>query len=60
MKDYEYDEYYVTSSVTNFLNRNYLLNGKGGLFTIPNTNIDLRDVEIWYQMNLYIDYILGF
>ena len=60
MKDYEYDEYYVASSVSNFLNRNYLPNGKGGLFTIPNTNVDLRNVEIWYQMNLYIDYILGF
>lgn len=29
-------------------------NGKGGLFTIENSNIDMRKLELWYQMNSYI------
>lgn len=41
--------------IERFLDREYEPNGKGGLFTIKNTNKDLRDVEIWYQMNWYLN-----
>lgn len=52
-----FDEEYVRERVQRFLDRKYEKNGKGGLFTVRNTTADLRDVEIWYQMNWYLDTI---
>lgn len=46
--------------INRFLNREYEPNGKGGLFTVRNCTIDLRDVEIWDQLNWYLNDILGF
>lgn len=36
-----------------FLNREYTYDGRGGLFYIPQPRRDLRNVEIWYQINWY-------
>lgn len=52
-----FDKEYVEERVHQFLDRRYERNGKGGLFTVRNTTVDLRDVEIWYQMNWYLDTI---
>jgi hypothetical protein len=41
-----------------FLNREYEPDGRGGLFTIKGCPYDLRDVEIWYQINWYLDTIV--
>lgn len=35
--------------------RNYEPDGVGGLFPLTHPNDDQRKVEIWYQMNAYID-----
>ena len=59
MIDSRFDEYYVDKTVNQFLNRDYSPDGKGGLFTIKNCDFDLRDVEIWCQLNWYLDSILG-
>jgi hypothetical protein len=56
--DYRYDREYVDNVIFRFLTRNYDRDGKGGLFTIPNCGVDLRDVEIWHQMCWYINSIL--
>lgn len=37
------------------LAHSYCRNGRGGLFTVRNRNVDMRKVEIWYQMNYYLD-----
>ena len=37
------------------LARSYCRNGRGGLFTVKNRNVDMRKAEIWYQMNWYLD-----
>ena len=58
MMDHAYDETYVCQVIERFLNREYEPNGKGGLFTIRNCEYDLRDVEIWYQLNWYLDTIV--
>lgn len=58
MTDGRYDKQLVENELEAFLNRDYLPNGKGGLFTVRNTNADLRDLEIWTQMNWYLDDIL--
>lgn len=40
-----------------FLSREYERNGKGGLFTTKYGYRDMRDIEIWYQANLYLNEI---
>lgn len=55
------DENFVRSDaekiVSRFLSRQYARNGEGGLFTV-NSRHDMRSVEIWYQLNWYLDSIL--
>lgn len=55
MIDDIFDKDYVTDTVNIFLNREYARNGEGGLFKINSQEIDMRSVEIWYQMCWYLD-----
>lgn len=57
MSDDRFDGEYVESVVNTFLDRKYEPNGKGGLFTIDDSEDDLRDVEIWFQLLWYLDRI---
>ncbi len=50
-----FDENEFNYIIEKFLNRDYEPDGKGGLFYIPGIQIDLRKIEIWYQMNWYLD-----
>ena len=58
MTDARFDKNYVNRVIDKFLNREYGRNGEGGLFTVEHCPRDLRSVEIWYQMCLYLDEIL--
>lgn len=58
MSDNRFDKIFVKDTIDRFLNRKYEPNGKGGLFTIKNCDRDLRHVEIWYQLNWYLDSII--
>lgn len=49
-----YDENYTDYIIDGFLDRKYERDGDGGLFRVVGTQVDLRDLEIWYQMNLYL------
>lgn len=51
--DENFDADYVRSVIQDFLDRHYNRNGKGGLFTTKNKRIDMRSVEIWYQMHIW-------
>ena len=55
MYDDNFDSDYVNGILENFLLRKYEPNGRGGLFTIKNTDKDLRKVEIWVQMLWFLD-----
>ena len=44
--------------IDRFLDRKYKRNGEGGLFILDNPKVDMRDVQIWYQMCLYLDTIV--
>lgn len=55
--DDSYDPNYVSVVLEDFLMRNNEPNGQGGLFTIEE-NVDIRDMEIWYQMQHYLNYIM--
>lgn len=56
--DISFDKRYVEDAIERFLYREYEPDGRGGLFTIRNSRRDLRDIEIWLQMNDYIKSIL--
>ena len=58
MYERHYNAGYVKNIIARFLNRDYFPNGLGGLFYIPGIKEDLRQVEIWYQMCWYQNYIL--
>lgn len=59
MSDDRFDERYLDNVITRFLNRDYERNGRGGLFIVENTQDDLRNVEIWYQMCWYLNELLA-
>lgn len=59
MDDNNFDEQFVCVVIERFMNRDYEPNGRGGLFTVRNARCDMRDVDIWYQMCMYVDNILG-
>lgn len=50
-----HDDGYILYRVSIVLNRQYAPNGVGGLFVVNHSNVDLRNVEIWTQMCLYLD-----
>ncbi len=52
MTDTAYDEQNVSYILDRFVQRRYLPNGHGGLFTL-NVGRDLRAMEIWSQAMLY-------
>ena len=41
-----------------FLERRYRRDGRGGLFYVKGCKKDLRSIEIWYQMNLYMSCLI--
>ena len=51
------DRYFVDQTLERFLERGYGRNGEGGLFTVDNGR-DMRNTEIWYQMNYYLREII--
>lgn len=58
MTDQKYDRNTVDAVISRFMNRQYNPDGSGGLFTIPNCDVDLRECEIWCQMCWYMDTII--
>lgn len=52
------DEFFDISEaeriVNNIIDHNYAKNGRGGLFSVRNPDIDMRYAELWYQMNWHL------
>jgi hypothetical protein len=55
MYDSNYDENYVNNIIYRFLDREYGAHGEGNIFYIPNSQYDLRSMDIWYQMMHYLN-----
>lgn len=53
-----YDARYVEIVLERFMNREYEYNGCGGLFTVKYPKKDMRGVDIWYQMCMFLETIL--
>lgn len=58
MDDTNFSYQKFDQAMERFINREYKRNGDGGLFKIKNRSIDMRDVEIWYQMQYYLNELL--
>lgn len=57
MTDDRFDRDFVDETIDIFLRREYEPNGEGGLFTIKDCKFDLRAIDIWYQLNWYLNSI---
>lgn len=57
MTDSRFDSDYVDDVIERFLYREYEPDGRGGLFTIRDCDVDLRNVEIWHQLCWYLNTI---
>ena len=44
----------VEEIVDSFLDRTYGTDGYGGPFYIPGIKVNMRDTELWYQLNYYL------
>lgn len=55
MTDSNFNSDRVIDILRRFLNRRYAKNGRGGLFTVNNYDGDMRDIEIWYQANIWLN-----
>lgn len=55
MNDRRFDYRVVKNIIDIFLNREYSRDGEGGLFVIHDSQYDLRNVDIWYQMMWYLN-----
>lgn len=53
-----YNSSYVDNVLQRFINREYRPDGEGGLFIVRNSGQDMRDIEIWYQLCMYLDSII--
>lgn len=58
MTDEVYNEAIVKTVLKRFEHGRYSPDGRGGLFTVSNSGIDMRKQEIWYQAALYLTDIL--
>ncbi len=59
MSDENYSEEYVNFILDRFISRSYEPNGEGGLFLVERLGIDMREIEIWYQLSWHLNDILG-
>nr|DAI86297.1 MAG TPA: hypothetical protein [Caudoviricetes sp.] len=58
MYDKNFDKKEATDRINQFLDRDYSPDGKGGLFTARNSHRDMRKLEIWYQMQEFLNDIV--
>lgn len=50
---------YADFIIFRFLNREYEPNGKGGLFTTNDESVDMRNIEIWCQLHMFLRPIIA-
>lgn len=55
MTNVNYDKVEVNDVINTFLDRRYKPNGRGGLFTVEDSDQDMREIEIWEQLMAYLN-----
>ena len=53
--DDTFDRYKVNEILDKWLQRRFKTNGKGSIFLTSKTDIDQREVDMWYQMQRYLN-----
>lgn len=54
MQNPRYNQKYTDHVIDIFLRRRYQPNGKGSLFVTSRTDVDMRMIDIWYQMMYWL------
>lgn len=57
--DRNFDKNKVSGIIEKVINRTYGIDGKGGLFVTKDRKIDMREMEIWYQLNYFMESYLN-
>lgn len=55
MDDGHFEKVIAADILDRFMRREYRPDGRGGLFTISDSEHDMREAEIWYQMMWYLN-----
>lgn len=55
MDDSHFEKVIAADILDRFMRREYRPDGRGGLFTISDSEHDMREAEIWYQMMWYLN-----
>lgn len=55
MDDGHFEKVIAADILDRFMRREYRSDGRGGLFTISDSEHDMREAEIWYQMMWYLN-----
>lgn len=55
MDDARFNEGRAQFIIDRFNRRAYQSNGAGGLFTLISPNVDMRQLDIWYQLMAYLN-----
>lgn len=55
MDDEHFEKVIAANILDRFMRREYRPDGRGGLFTISDSEHDMREAEIWYQMMWYLN-----
>ena len=55
MDDVRFNEGRAQFIIDRFNQRAYQPNGAGGLFTLIRPNVDMRQLDIWYQLMAYLN-----
>lgn len=58
MDDDHFDRFFCQGIVSRFLRHEYARDGHGGLFTLKYRDVDMRQVEIWYQAMWYLNEVI--
>jgi hypothetical protein len=58
MADGRYERQAVDDAINRFLDREYEPDGRGGLFRVRNSDVDMRNIEIWHQLCCFLNTIV--
>lgn len=57
MDDSHFDIEYADIRINHCLDHIYSKDGRGGFFYVPHSTIDMRTIDIWYQMQEFLNHI---
>ena len=59
MDNVRYNEHYINTIIDSMLHRRYNWEGQGNIFTIPGFDMDMAQIEVWWQLTNYINWLIS-